>query len=878
MSQVAIITVHRRMAGTARQDGLGRNGAANETARSPAVRLTLQIDGKPVEVRMGETLLAAAAAAGIYIPALCAYPDLPMVCSTSQEGGGGNGSGGGGCGLCLVELVGVAGVHHACAVPVAAGLQVITHTASLQQARQTALAQILEHHPHVCLTCPQRDGCSRVMCCFNNTVEERCCSIMSHCALRKVADYIIIPEATPEYDPQANRLPVVRDEPFYDRDYNLCIDCRRCLVACNEVRGVGCLEVKQTNGRRWVGPVADTLMESGCKFCNACVEVCPTGALLDRTLSAVQKQGGVAPCTTACPAGIDVPRYVQLAGLGRFSEANAVVREKLPFPGILGRACYAPCESDCRRGNLDDPLSIRSLKRIAAERDDGRWRELQRRAPPTGRRLAVIGAGPAGLTAAFYLAKKGHAVTVFEAMPAAGGMARYGIPAYRLPRAVIDAEVADVAALGVTFHFDTRIDDLAILEAQGFDALFVAIGAQQAAPLEVPGAGLAGVVDGIGFLREVAQGRRTALPQCVTVIGGGDVACDVARSALRLAGEGAAVELVYRRTRAEMPAHAPEVAACLEEGVQTRFQRTPVAFRKAESVVDGADRADPGLDIDWVATRLSRPNVLGRRHLEQVPGSMTTDTTDLVIAAVGQQVAGLAGLVCTAEGRIAVDAEGRLVGGGKVFAGGDAVLGPKSLIDAVAQGRQAASAIDRFLGGDGDIDETLLDETGRGWQTDPWIGREEEFNQRRQQAVPRQPVEARRHWDEVEHCYSVADAVAEGQRCLKCNLMHDIGEAQMPPESWHPLEAVAVHALPAESGVYFLFDANKQVLAIKGVADLQAALALLLAQQGDGVPLFFSIEPAHYYSQRESELLQAYSAQHGRLPPGIGEDALDDLF
>lgn len=158
----------------------------------------------------------------------------------------------------------------------------------------------------------------------------------------------------------------------------------------------------------------------------------PDGSLARRTHSAVQQRAAVAPCTTACPAGIDVPRYVQLAGLGRFAEANALVREKLPFPGILGRACYAPCESDCRRGNLDDPLSIRSLKRIAAEHDDGQWRVLQRRDVPTGRRVAVIGAEPAGLTAAFYLAKKGHAVTVFEALPDAGGMARYGIPAYRL--------------------------------------------------------------------------------------------------------------------------------------------------------------------------------------------------------------------------------------------------------------------------------------------------------------------------------------------------------------------------------------------------------------------------------------------------------------
>ncbi|MGI9134726.1 MAG: FAD-dependent oxidoreductase, partial [Rhodoferax sp.] len=358
----------------------------------------------------------------------------------------------------------------------AAGQVITTNTAKLQRLREQGIAKTLTNHPHTCLTCPQRDGCSRTTCSYGNPVETRCCELFSSCELRKVSDYVGIPNSTPPYKPMA--LPIVLDEPFYDRNYNLCIDCRRCLVACNDVRGVGCLEIKETDGRKWIGTIATTLIESGCKFCGACVEVCPTGALIDRTLDVSRKAETQVPCKSTCPAGIDVPRYVQLVGLGKYSEATAVVREKLPFPGILGRACFSPCESACRRKHLDDALSIRSLKRIAADNDTGLWRNLSTQRAPSGRRAAIIGAGPAGLTAAYYLAKKGHAVTLFDALPAAGGMARYGIPSYRVPIAVIDQEVAEVERLGVRFCFNTRIERIDDLTAQGFETVLIAICAQ----------------------------------------------------------------------------------------------------------------------------------------------------------------------------------------------------------------------------------------------------------------------------------------------------------------------------------------------------------------------------------------------------------------
>ncbi|MBV2233975.1 MAG: FAD-dependent oxidoreductase [Sterolibacterium sp.] len=856
--------------------------------------IRLMLDGQSVTVPAGSSLLDAARVAGVFIPALCAHPELPPAC------GGEGAAAWAGCGLCLVAIEGEADLQHACRQPATAGMVVSSQHPQIQPARQQALAQTLAHHPHVCLTCPQRDGCSRVTCSFGHPLAARCCDIFNHCELRQLADQVGIPGHTPDYRPQqyTQPLPVVKDEPFYDRDYNLCIDCRRCLVACNEVRGVGCLEIKtEADGRRWVGTIAATLVESGCMFCNACVEVCLTGALLDRTQPAqkakkVTQQQVAAPCTNACPAGIDVPRYVQLAGLGQFAEANAVVREKLPFPGILGRACYAPCETDCRRGHLDDPLSIRSLKRIAHEHDDGRWRELQRRLPGTHKRVAVIGAGPAGLTAAFYLAKQGHAVTIFEAQAEAGGMARYGIPAYRLPRHIIADEVAEVAAVGVALRFNTRIDSLQAAELQQVDAVFIAIGAQAGKALAtVDGVNDMDGMNGVDFLRDVASGQLSHVAAQVTVIGGGDVACDAARSALRLGAR--QVDMVYRQGRAQLKAHPSELADALAEGVHLHLhgrlqQMTPMSPR-------------PLLDGDAARWQLHWQSTDDRESQPPLPA-----TTGQLITAIGQQVVALEGLALSAAGVIAVDETGRLPGMNKIFAGGDAVTGPSSLIEAVAQGRQAASAIDRFLGGDGQIDEVLLDAPWRDWQTPDNIHQSATgnsrladipaFNQRKNIAAPKRkwPVGQHQGWQEIEQCYAVTDACGEALRCLKCNLMHEMVAAELPPDHRQPLTTEQVRQVPVAAGVYFIFAADQRLLVIKGVADLQQglqeALDRLLAsgeqgeqakeaiEAGGANSHSFHFELAHFYSQRENELLQAYSEQHGRLPPGLGDDELEDLF
>ena len=825
----------------------------------PPVAIT--VDGKKIGAPAGASVLNAAHAAGVYIPSLCAHPDLPPA--------GQRGAGDSGCNLCLVEIEDRPGLHKACSLPVEERLAVRTGSPAIQGARQANLAKILGNHPHVCLTCPQRDGCSRTECSYGNPVETRCCSIFASCELRKVSDTIGIPNATPTYRPA--QLPVIKDEPFYDRDYNLCIDCRRCLAACNEVRGVGCLEVKETNGRFWVGTIKPTLIESGCKFCSACVTVCPTGSLIDRTLDPAKREESMVPCKAACPAGINVPLYVQLAAEGKYGEAVAVVREKLPFPGILGRACFAMCETACRRGMLDDPISIRTLKRVADDNDTGLWREQSRQLPPTGNKAAVIGAGPGGLTVAYYLAKKGHSVTVFDAQPAAGGMARYGIPSYRIPIEVIDREVGEVEKLGVEFRFKTRMEKLDDLFAQGYEAVFIGIGCQGGDRLGIPGDDLPYVVDSPSYLRAAtmrlvdAPGSGISTGRHVAVIGGGNVATDNARSSRRLGAD--RVDMIYRRTRKEMPARGEEIEGCEEEGVNLRFLLTP---KKIEINANGEGR----MKVTYAKMELGEPDASGRRRPVEVPGSEFQENVDLVIAAVGQhpQKFERFGVQTDAKGRITVREDSMLTSRPGVYAGGDGVLGPATLIEAVAQGRIAAAAMDRQLGGDGDIEEKLLPEK---WEANPHIGREEGFNQRRKvHPIMLKPAE-RKGWDEVEQGFDDAMARDEAGRCLKCNLAAKIHDAMLPPESWLEFTEATISGITAEPGAFQLLDADKNVLMIKGVESLRAGLSEQLGKNEKA--RYFVFEEAAMYTSRESQMIQAYLQQYGKMPGG-GSAELDDLF
>jgi NADPH-dependent glutamate synthase beta subunit-like oxidoreductase len=405
-----------------------------------------------------------------------------------------------------------------------------------------------------------------------------------------------------------------------------------------------------------------------------------------------------APCQTACPAGIDVPTYVTLIGMGRDAEAIEIIRKDNPFPWVCGLVCTRPCEFMCVRGRIDTPISIKFLKAFAAERALSERRYVNPpKAPDKGRKVCVIGAGPGGMTAAYYLALDGYQVKVIEALPVAGGMIMVGIPRYRLPREVIDREVAMLEDLGVEFQFDTRFGkdvDLGTLKKEGFEAFFLAIGAHTSFKLGIPGENhYAQVTDAIDLLRNVALGDRHAPGRQVVVIGGGNVAIDAARTSLRLGAE--AVSIAYRRTRKEMPADEEEIEQAEEEGVHLEFLSVPV-----EVVGDGYRV------VGLKCLRARMEKVEGSKRMRPVPveGSEYVLEADAVICAIGQRVdhgclESMAELKWSRRGTVDVNMSCMETNLSGVFAGGDAVTGPATVVEAIGAGKRAAEAIDRYLSG-----------------------------------------------------------------------------------------------------------------------------------------------------------------------------------
>jgi NADH-quinone oxidoreductase subunit F len=463
-----------------------------------------------------------------------------------------------------------------------------------------------------------------------------------------------------------------------------------------------------------------------------------------------------APCKHTCPAGIDVPRYVRFIAAGRYADALNVIREKIPFPSVCGHICFHPCETKCRRGQLDDPVAVRALKRAAAEYGSKKRRRRPPRAAATGKKVAVIGSGPAGLTAAFYLGKLGHEVTVFERERKAGGTLRTGIPAFRLPREVIDREIAEIKKeSGIRIRTKTDVRSADTLLREGFDAVLVSHGAQKGLTMGIEGEDLPGVYDCLSFLRRVNGGEKVDAGERVAVVGGGNAAMDAARTALRCgAGE---VTIVYRRTRKDMPSGEEELEEALEEGVGTEFLTNPTRIEKR----------DTGLVIHCVRMEPGPIDASGRPRPVPVEGSDFEMAFDTVIMAIGQTPEDIPTLGCLADkrGRIQIEEETLETSRPGVFAAGDAVTGPASVIEAIAAGRRAARSIDRFLGGAGDIEETLAPaEEDAGEMI-------EEQEERRRTGIPRRPAAERvANGGAVELVYSAKDAVAEAGRCLRCDL------------------------------------------------------------------------------------------------------------
>jgi NADH-quinone oxidoreductase subunit F len=408
---------------------------------------------------------------------------------------------------------------------------------------------------------------------------------------------------------------------------------------------------------------------------------CPAGACKELT---------PARCMNACPAGVDVPAYVSLAAEGRFAEALAVHRERNPFALVCGRVCPAFCEQSCRRGDIDAPVAIRTIKRFMADHETAApWMPVKA-LPAKAQKVAVIGSGPAGLTAALRLAQMGYPATVFEALPVPGGMMAVGIPEYRLPRDILQKEIDHVRRAGVdiicnrSLGKDFTLDE--IFDSQGFRAAILAIGAHKSLKLNIPGEEGPHVLHGITFLRQVALGAAPAIAgRRIAVIGGGNAAVDAARTAWRLGA--AEVHLVYRRTRPEMPAYPEEIEAAHEEGIRFHFLAAPVRILES-----GA------LEIQH--QRLSDFDTGGRRRPVPAPGPPERLSVDLVIPAIGQETDTLcllnAGLETRRNATLKVD-PGLATSRPGVFAAGDAVNGPASVIQAVADGNRVAREVDHYL-------------------------------------------------------------------------------------------------------------------------------------------------------------------------------------
>jgi len=561
--------------------------------------------------------------------------------------------------------------------------------------------------------------------------------------------------------------------------FRYCEQCGRCSSAC-PITGINAFNIRRLVRHvelDLIDDIAGSAMPWFCAACGRCEDACPNGIkILDitRTLRAIgpEKQIPAKPqCSEACPAGIDVPGYLRFIAEDKPDEACKLIIEKAPFPGILGRVCTHPCETACKRGEVGDSISICAAKRYAADRagDFAEW--MSTAAPDSGHRVAIIGAGPAGLTAAFYLRKKGHEVTVFEAREKPGGMLRYGIPAYRLPVDTLDKEIGAVLSPGIDLRTGQKLGvdyEIEQLRQEGFEAVFVAVGAQLSKRIELEGSDLDDVHWGVEFLADVSEDKAIAVKDRVVVIGGGNVAVDVALTAQRLGAK--AVTLACLESREEMPANPWEIEQAQQEGVEMLYSWGPEKISVNDGKVAGIElvRCTSVFDDEG-------------NFCPYFDDTKKSIAADQVILAIGQaSETAFCQDFCFLDdqrslpvnsGLIAIDPSTQETEMKGVFAGGDAANGPATVIEAIAAGRRAAISIDIYLGGDGTIELGMLDaECGNG-QPDYDGKREAGFAELKRVEVPSLPLSERHAgFSEVELCYTDEQIKAETHRCLQCDL------------------------------------------------------------------------------------------------------------
>ncbi len=462
------------------------------------------------------------------------------------------------------------------------------------------------------------------------------------------------------------------------------------------------------------------------------------------------------PCNIGCPAGEKIPEYFDLVRNGKYEEAWHKILEDNPLPGVTGRVCYHPCEGECNRAPYDEAIGIHNIERYVADKNF-RNRNLPRASGmPKSEKVAIIGSGPAGLSCAYQLARKGYHAVIYESEHAPGGMLRYGIPRYRLPKNVLEKEIGDVESYGVEIRVDSRIGgNVGWNELEKYDAVFVAIGAMASRKMEVKGEGLEGVYSGVEFLYELNNGRRPKIGNRVVVVGGGNTAIDAARSVLRL---GKKATVLYRRTRAEMPAVPEEIEEAEKEGVKFEFLVAPVR------VTGNSGKASK---IELLRMKLGEPDESGRRKPVPIKGSNFALSVDTVISAIGEapDLSFLPYSFLKKGVRIFVD-DNYSTGVPGIFAGGDAATNPNgTVVNAIRAGKEAATSIDEFLGWrsktNGQVREVVRPEEINTFY----------FPHEKRVKVPRMKVEkSASSFKEVNRTISDAQALAEVERCFSCGM------------------------------------------------------------------------------------------------------------
>jgi len=516
-----------------------------------------------------------------------------------------------------------------------------------------------------------------------------------------------------------------------------------------------------------------------CTGCGECAEVCPVNIPSEFEQNLTSRKAIFRPfvqayppaftidkrqrppCVLTCPAGTNAQGYIALIAKGKYKEALSLIKERLPIPGVLGRICPAPCEEKCNRNLLEEPIAIRALKRFAANYARG-----QAPLPNTdekGEHVAIVGSGPAGLSCAYHLRREGYQVTIFEALPVAGGMLYVGIPEYRLPKDILESEIEEIKSLGIEIKTDTPIGkELTIddLFRQGYKAIFIGAGAHRSQRLGVPGEDVEGVIHGVDFLRDINLGKEVKIKGKVAIVGGGDVAIDAARSALRLGSD--EVVILYRRSRVEMPAREEEIEAAEAEGVKIEYLVTPV------EVLSENDRV---IGIRCIRMELGEPDASGRRRPIPIPGSEFELKVDIVIPAIGQapELSFLenSGISISRRGTIEVDPMTLETSREGVFAGGDCQTGPSIAVEAVAAGETAAQSIIRYIEGQDLKEGRVIEDRKRSDVDFVPLGRAKEPRQR----MPTISIEDRKSsFKEIELGFSEEMAVKEASRCLACGV------------------------------------------------------------------------------------------------------------